>query len=383
MEDVFRYDGALIDTRTDDGMTETTVPLDGALTSWLKERADALDTQAAAGADLLARLAEADLFGIGLARDAGGDGRAPGAALAIVAGLAEHSLSAAFVFWAQRACIECISRSPDAALSARLLPALLRGTLAGAPGLSNAMKFLGGLDRLRVAAAPAMQGVRLAGEVSWATNLHPQGFVTLLAAGNVEGAGAAVYAVPHGAPGLARVPDLDLNALRGTQTGALRLDGVPVQSATGAGSGGAWCVHPDARTFLPAVRPLFVGLQCGLGHGLARAALAAAHAASGGLPAVLAGEAAALGAQLDADARTLASGIDDGSLRTRPRDLLALRVRMVELADAAVRLELQALGGRALLRGQDAGFGRRRREAAFLAVVTPTLVQLKTDLART
>ena len=61
----------------------------------------------------------------------------------------------------------------------------------------------------------------------------------------------------------------------------------------------------------------------------------------------------------------------------------ALRLRMVELADAAVRLELQALGGRALLRGRDGGFQRRLREAAFLVVVTPTQVQLKTDLART
>lgn len=52
------------------------------------------------------------------------------------------------------------------------------------------------------------------------------------------------------------------------------------------------------------------------------------------------------------------------------------------MAAAAVALELQALGGRALLRAEDGGHARRAREAAFLAVVTPTVAQLKGDLAR-
>ena len=360
----------------------TTVELDDGLRAWVAAQADALDADADAGAALVARLAAAGLFGVGVPRALGGDGRGPGAAIDVVAQLAAQSLAAAFVFWAQRACIECMRHSADPAPAERLLPQLLHGTLAGAPGLSNAMKFLGGLDRLRVTATADAKGVRLSGDVPWATNLHPHGFVALLAAGDAAGAGAAVYAVAHDAPGLARASDIDLHALRGTHTGALRLDGVRVQSVDGVAPG-AWCVHPDAKTFLPAVRPLFVGLQCGLGHGLARAALRAAHAASDRLPAVLADEAAALEAQLDADRRLLTAGIDDGSLRARPRDLLALRLRMVELADAAVRLELQALGGRALLRGRDGGFQRRLREAAFLVVVTPTQVQLKTDLART
>ena len=360
----------------------TTVELDDGLRAWVAAQADALDADADAGAALVARLAAAGLFGVGVPRALGGDGRGPGAAIDVVAQLAAQSLAAAFVFWAQRACIECMRHSADPAPAERLLPQLLHGTLAGAPGLSNAMKFLGGLDRLRVTATADAKGVRLSGDVPWATNLHPQGFIALLAAGAAAGGGAAVYAVPHDAPGLARAPDLDLTALRGTHTGALRLDGVDVNDVHGGASGAAWCIHPDAKTFLPAVRPPFVGLQCGLGHGLARAALQAARAASGGLPDVLARDAAALEAQLDADWRALTGGIDDGGLRARPRELLALRLRMVELADAAVRLELQALGGRALLRGRDGGAGRRLREAAFLAVLTPTVVQLKNDLAR-
>jgi alkylation response protein AidB-like acyl-CoA dehydrogenase len=55
---------------------------------------------------------------------------------------------------------------------------------------------------------------------------------------------------------------------------------------------------------------------------------------------------------------------------------------MVDVAAAAVQLELQALGGRAYLRGEDQGFARRWRELAFLPIVTPTVVQLKTQLAK-
>jgi alkylation response protein AidB-like acyl-CoA dehydrogenase len=265
------------------------------------------------------------------------------AAVDVVAGLAERSLAAAFVFWAHRAFMACVLASPNRELVRRLMPDLLHGRLAGAPGLSNAMKFLGGLDRLRVTGVPAPDGVRRNGAVPWATILRGQGFVAAIAAGDEDGDNPSVYALPHDARGVRREPDLDLLALRGTNTAALRLDDVALDAS--------WQLHPQARVFLPAVRPAFVGLQCGLGLGLARAALRAAHAALDGGPSVLSGEIDALAADVAAYRQTLWAGLDDGTLRERPRELLALRLRMVALAADAVALELQALGGRALLRG--------------------------------
>jgi alkylation response protein AidB-like acyl-CoA dehydrogenase len=236
------------------------------------------------------------------------------------------------------------------------------------------MKFLGGLDRLRIAAIPAPDGMRLTGMVQWATNLRRQGFVAAVAAGDEHGDNPSVFALPHDARGVRREPDLDLLALRGTNTAALRLDDVALDAS--------WQIHPQARVFLPGIRPAFVGLQCGLGLGLARAASRAARAALDGGPSVLSGEIDALDADIAAYRQALGAGLDDGSLRERPRDLLALRLRMVALAADAVALELQARGGRALLRAENGGYARRAREAAFLAVVTPTVAQLKGDLAR-
>jgi alkylation response protein AidB-like acyl-CoA dehydrogenase len=210
--------------------------------------------------------------------------------------------------------------------------------------------------------------------VAWATNLHRHGFVAAIAVGDEHGDNPSVFALPHDVRGVAREPDLDLLALRATNTAALRLSDVALDAS--------WQIHPQARFFLPSIRPAFVGLQCGLGLGLARGSLRAARAALDGRPSVLSGEIDALDADIVAYRQTLCAGLDDGSLRARSRDLPALRLRMVDIAAAAVALELQALGGRALLRAENGGHARRARESAFLAVVTPTVAQLKGDLAR-
>ena len=62
--------------------------------------------------------------------------------------------------------------------------------------------------------------------------------------------------------------------------------------------------------------------------------------------------------------------------------LFEVRIALAEAAQQAVQLELQASGGAAYLKPAGDGFARRWREAAFLPIVTPSLVQLKTELAK-
>jgi alkylation response protein AidB-like acyl-CoA dehydrogenase len=348
--------------------------LDKQLASWLDAHADSLDTDASQADSLLPLLASSHLLRVGVPEAEGGSGGPISASVGAVAALAEHSLSAAFVFWAQRACIECVVRSPNRPLVDRLLPSLLEGSLAGAPGLSNAMKFLSGFDQLQTQFVAGPQGTRLNGTVQWATNLRQQSFVVALAAGDTETGNAAVFLVPHDLDGVAREPDFDLMGLRATNTAAVRLRDVVLDDG--------WQVHPEAKVFLPQIRPAFLGLQCGLGLGLARASLRSARQALAGSHSVLLHELQTLDGSINELWLQLSTGLDAGRLSERPRELLELRVRMVELAAAAVQLELQALGGRAYLHGQDNGFARRWREAAFLPIVTPTVVQLKAQLAK-
>lgn len=348
--------------------------LDEQLASWLDAHADSLDRDASQADALLPLLASSHLPKAGVPESEGGSGGPISAAIGVVADLAEHSLSAAFVFWAQRAFIECLLQSPNRPLAEQLLPPLLDGTLAGAPGLSNAMKFLGGFDQLQTQFAAGPRGVLMNGTVQWATNLRKQSFVVALASGNAATGEAAVFAVPHYLEGVERGPDFDLMGLRATNTAAVRLTDVALNDG--------WQIHPDAKVFLPQVRPAFLGLQCGLGLGLARASLRSARQVIAGSGSILLGELHALESSVTDFWRQLSTGLDDGRLGERPAELLDLRIRMVDVAAAAVQLELQALGGRAYLHGKDHGFARRWRELAFLPIVTPTLVQLKTQLAK-
>lgn len=349
-------------------------PLPAPLDRFLTTHADALDTEHTTSPALLQALAAAGQFHKGVPTALGGDGSPTGEALDAIAAVAERSLAAAFVFWGQRACIEYLLQSPNQGLRDRWLPGLLAGVVAGATGLSNAMKFLSGLEPLQIAARPAAHGWTLDGQVPWATNLRPGHFLVAAAVDRADGGGPFIAAIPHDRAGLARSGDLDLIALRGTHTAALQLHGLPLDDAD--------VIAPDATAWLPRVRPAFLALQCGLSIGLARAGLHAADTLGSGARPVLATPIAAAREALDAAVAALHAGLADGRFVGQPVPLFHLRIQLAELALDAVQLELQASGGRAYHRDQPLGFARRWREAAFVPIVTPSLTQLRGELAK-
>lgn len=350
------------------------------LAHWLGEHATALDEDASQAAATVPRLGESGLLRRGVPRQWGGDGSRAADAVDAIAAVAERSVAAAFVFWSQRAFIEYLLQSANAALRERWLPRLLAGEIAGATGLSNAMKFLSGIESLQINARTlhaSGQGegrFRLDGRLPWVTNLRPQGFMVAVAVARSDGASPMIAALSSESPGLARSDDLDLIALRGTNTGALRIDDLALDESS--------LLAVDAQVWLPRVRPAFLGLQCGLSIGLARAGLTAAREFSANARAVLAEPIARAQIDLDAAVAALHEGLGDDRFVTAPAELFRLRIRLAELALEAVQLELQASGGRAYHRDQSLGFARRWREAAFIPIVTPSLTQLRGELRK-
>ncbi len=77
------------------------------------------------------------MLGVAVEERLGGAGGTLADAVERVAAVAARSLTAAFVFWGQRAFIEYLLQSPNQELRQRLLGDLLAGRLAGATGLSN------------------------------------------------------------------------------------------------------------------------------------------------------------------------------------------------------------------------------------------------------
>jgi alkylation response protein AidB-like acyl-CoA dehydrogenase len=340
------------------------------LWSWLDANADRLDTTPDLAGEIVPRLAAAGLFRAGVPEDLGGRGGSVLDAIDAISLVAEHSVTAAFVFWGQRTFIEYLLQSPNEALRARWIGPLVDGGFAGATGLSNAMKFLSGIEALQIAATEDGEGWQLKGGLAWITNLRKEGFIAAAAVTMPDGT-PAVAAFGSAAAGATRTPDLDLLALRSSNTAAIRLEGVRI--------GAADLLHANARAWLPGVRPAFLGMQCGLSIGLARASLRAALQLSNSMRGPLTARIEALQAELAERAAELKAGVLDGRFRTAPMPMFRLRIALAAIVQQAVMLELQASGGKAYLAGSG-GFARRWREAAFIPIVTPSLTQLQVEL---
>lgn len=343
------------------------------LAAWLEGAAHDLDTTAFDAAAVLPRLADVGLFRIGVPATHGGSGGEVADAVRAVAAVSQHSLAAGFVFWGHRTYIEYLLQSPNTGLRDKLLPDLLAGRRAGATGLSNAMKFLSGFEELQLKATLTGRQLSIDGKLPWVTNLQPSGFDVAAAVEGFDGNPAFIVSLSSEDIGLARTADLDLMALRATSTAALAVGGVKVSDAR--------ILHPDARAWLPKVRPAFLGLQCGMSIGLARRALAETRSRLRNGRDVLADAVGAAQVELaDLHAR-LVRGLAGNEFEGDASLLFRLRIRLAELVAEAVQLELCASGGAAYLAKPGEGIQRRLRESAFIPVVTPSLVQLKTALA--
>ncbi|RQZ95992.1 acyl-CoA dehydrogenase family protein [Burkholderia cepacia] len=351
----------------------TAPPSSDAFDAWLEANADALDVDPSRAADILPQLVRARTVAVGVPEVMGGTGGTIADAIDTVAAVAQRSLTAAFVLWGHRTFIEYVLQSDNDALRARWLTPLLDGEVAGATGLSNAMKYLSDIEPLQMHAARSGDAFVLNGSLPWITNLRREGFIAAAAFDHDDGTPPSVFAIPHDARGVERSDDLDLIGLRASNTAALRVSDTVLDES--------YRLAADAPAWLARVRPAFLGLQCGMSIGLARRALLATLDASAPSRASLGAEIRELETTLADQAAQLKRGVLDGTFFRSPATMFELRIALVETVSQAVSLEVQATGGRGYLRGQS-GSARRVREASFIPIVTPSLVQLKSQLAR-
>jgi alkylation response protein AidB-like acyl-CoA dehydrogenase len=348
-----------------------------ALHDWLAQHADTLDQSESLAGEVLPALAAHGSFRAGVPLALGGVAGPHGDARDAILGIADvarHSVTAAFVYWGQRSFIEYLLQSPNTALRDRLLPALLDGSLAGATGLSNAMKFLSGMEPLSVQGTASGDGWRLNGKLAWITNLRAPRFVAAAAVAPVDGSTPLVAMFASDDAGVQRSENLQLIALRGSNTAAVRLENVV--------AGPDHVIAPQAPEWLARVRPAFLGMQCGMSIGLASAALDKAAQAAAAARGQLGQQIAAAQQALAALTQQLLDGVADGHFVTAAPTMFKLRIALAELVQQALTLELQAKGGHAYLTQEEDGFARRWRESAFIPVITPSITQLQAALAK-
>lgn len=347
------------------------------LHDWLAQHAESLDQTESLNDEVMPALAAHGYFRAGVPLALGGE---PGAhndvrdAILGIAEVARYSVTAAFVYWGQRSFIEYLLQSPNTALRDRLLPELLDGSLAGATGLSNAMKFLSGMEPLSVQGTANGDGWILNGKLAWITNLRPQRFVAAAAVAPADGSTPLVAMFASDDAGVQRSDNLPLIALRGSHTAAIQLENVAAPAD--------YIIATQAPEWLARVRPAFLGMQCGMSLGLATAALdkAAAVAAKGREQ--LSDSIASARQALHDYTQQLLDGVADGRFVTAAPQIFKLRIAIAELVQQALTLELQAKGGHAYLVQEEDGFARRWRESAFIPVITPSITQLQAALAK-
>lgn len=337
---------------------------------WVGSATDGLDTGDESPSTVLPQLADAGLVAAGVPHVSGGSGGDIVDAVEAVAATAENSLTAAFVLWGQRTYIEYLLQSPNRQIGERLLPDLLSGRLAGASALSNAMKFLAGLEPLQIAARQENDGLVLDGKMPWVTNLRPEAFHVAAAVDRADGGPAFVASLAHDDEGLERSDDLSLLGLRCSNTAAVKVSSVRI--------GADRILCDNAAEWLPVVRPAFTGLQCGMAIGLARRSLDETGKSIGAGRSVLAAPLLDARQRLDGAEARLYEGLRSRRFEAEAVPLFRLRILLAEIVSEAVSLELQATGGRAYLTGPGRDFARRWREAAFIPLITPSLTQLKT-----
>ncbi|QPB42469.1 acyl-CoA dehydrogenase family protein [Rodentibacter haemolyticus] len=345
------------------------------LIQWLDEHADSLDQSDLYADVLLHQLAQDNIFKSGVPTEFGGDGGTIEQTIRLIQAVAEHSLTAAFVAWGHRTLIENLLASENQAAKEKWLAALISGEIAGSTGLSNATKFLSGVEELQVSITEQEGKRYLNGYLPWLTNLRAERFVVVFAAEYVDvDKKPIVIAVPSEALGLTRSENLSLVALQGSNTAALRFENVELAPD--------WILSDNAETYLAKIRPEFLGLQCGMAFGLAQRSLSEVEKTLGSNRAVLKTEWETQKVALADLQQRLFNGLATGAFRQNPKAIFQIRIDVVELVAQSLLLELQAGGGRAYLENTGFSFIRRWREGAFLPIVTPSAVQLRLVLSQ-
>lgn len=285
-------------------------------------------------------------------------------------------LSTGFCTWCQAALVWYLARTENAA-ARRHLPALAGGSRLGGTGLSNPMKAASGLEALALRGVRVPGGYHVTGVLPWVSNLD-EGHLF-----------ASVFALEDGrrvmavfdckAEGLRLVPGARFIALEGTGTFSVRLRDVFIPEED--------VLAEDAAGFLPRIRQGFVLLQMGMALGVASGAVQGMRDSAPGrapIAAYVTPGAAELEARLAAlreGSRRLAAGLDAAPDLAAWRQTLRLRREASFLALDATRSATLLAGAAGFREGSNVA--RRAREAAFVAIVSPSVKHIGHELART
>jgi len=325
----------------------------------------------------LRRVGDAGLFAAHVPKAMGGLGLGLDGLVQSIESVSRVCGATGFLMWCQSALTWYLVHTRNNALRERLLPAVSRAQTLGGTGLSNLMKSCSGIEDLRLSARRADDGYVVNGALPWVSNLGPEHWFAVGL--RVEGGGTAVAAVHGGQTGLSLVHGAQFTALEGTRTLACQFREVFVPDAQLLAAPG------DFDHFISRIKPGFIIAQCGMALGIVHDCVDIMRQANATHAHVnrflddqvdeLAGEFALARASI----LDLAARITAGAAHFKITEVLQARIDGSTLALRAATAAVLHAGAKGYLMRHPAQ--RRVREAFFVAIVTPAIKHLRTELA--
>lgn len=290
----------------------------------------------------------------------------------------ESCLSTGFCMWCQQALGWYIASSDSSFLKSEVLPGVSTGQILGGTGLSNPMKSVVGIEKMRLRGTPVEGGYSVKGVLPWVSNLSEDGwFGIVFAVGEGEDA-KTVMAIAHAdeTKGVKLKLDHDFVAMGGTATCQVQFrDGFIPE---------AQIIADPAMPFIKRIRAGFVLLQAGMALGMVKSSVALMRQVEAPLGHVnqhlekQPDDFQSLYDTLEAEVLELAKTPYDPS-PDYWRRVITARLAGGEAAVEAAHFAMLHCGARGYVSGGAAQ--RRLREAYFVAIVTPATKHLRKMLA--
>ena len=328
-----------------------------------------IDSGAIYPADLLRRLGNAGAWGSHVPNNGVAD---LGCAIQSISALGEVCGATAFMAWCQNTLVWYVANSDNPALVGRFADDVSTGRILGGTGLSNPMKSLFGIEKLKLKGRKVDGGYVVRGALPWVSNLGPNHvFGTIFAREDAPGE-IVMFLADCADPAITLQPCKPFLAMDGTGTYGVQFRDAFIPDDQ--------ILADPAGPFVKKIRAGFILLQAGMALGLIKDCIAImdeADAPLGHVNRYLPQQPLQfreLFAELERETMALASdpfNADDSYWRK----VVALRLRAGEASVAAAHAAMLHCGARGYLKSHRAQ--RRLREAYFVAIVTPATKQLR------
>ncbi|ADZ70563.1 acyl-CoA dehydrogenase family protein [Polymorphum gilvum] len=288
----------------------------------------------------------------------------------------EQCLSTAFCVWCQDALAWYVANSANDTLKATLGPKLLTGEALGGTGLSNPMKTLFGIEKLRLKGERVAGGFSVTGMLPWVSNLGEDHHFGMIFSLPGEGDRMVMAVTDCAGDGVRIVANDEFVALDGTRTFAVQLRNAFIPDSA--------VLADPIDDYIPRIRAGFILLQAGMAFGLIRNCIDLmdqAGASLGHVNCFLPDQPGDFREQLDAF-ETEVYALCRTPFETSTDYFVRVVKARLAAGDASVAAAHNAMlhcGARGYVKRGAAQ--RRLREAYFVAIVTPATKQLRKMLA--